>query len=198
MPAPALLQIFREPLKPGCEAAYAAIEEETARLAAALGCPHPYLGAESLAGEPEVWWLNGFASGDEKDRVYAAYAQNGALLAALRANSARKAALTLTPSDVLTAYRADLSEGEPWAPGYGRFLVVTSSRAGLVAGGTVFEAPDSVLYAIRACDTPHEARAVQGALGGGAVVLGVRPAWSFPDPRWCEADPGFWQVAPDR
>jgi hypothetical protein len=49
-PPPPLLQIVREPLKPGAEAPFSAIEEERARLAATLGCPHPYLGAESLTG----------------------------------------------------------------------------------------------------------------------------------------------------
>src|SRR5262245_34399157 len=38
---PALLQIVREPLKPGSEAAFNAIEEERARISATLGCPHP-------------------------------------------------------------------------------------------------------------------------------------------------------------
>jgi hypothetical protein len=38
---PPLLQIVREPLKPGTEAAFNAIEEERARMSAALGCPHP-------------------------------------------------------------------------------------------------------------------------------------------------------------
>ena len=57
-----ILQIVREPLKPGSEAAYYALEEDTAHAAAALGCPHPYLGAESVTGSKEVWWFNGRTS----------------------------------------------------------------------------------------------------------------------------------------
>jgi hypothetical protein len=39
---PAILQIFREPLKPGSEAAYKTVEDDTARLCVELKCPHPF------------------------------------------------------------------------------------------------------------------------------------------------------------
>jgi hypothetical protein len=58
---PPILQIAREPLKPGREAAYRNVEEDTARQSAKLGCPHPYLGVESLSGPKEIWWFNGYA-----------------------------------------------------------------------------------------------------------------------------------------
>ena len=51
---PQILQIHREALKPGSEAVYQDIEEDTARLQAKLGCPHPYLAIESLTGSKEV------------------------------------------------------------------------------------------------------------------------------------------------
>jgi len=47
---PVILQIYREPLKPGRDAVYRAIEEETARVCATLECPHPHLAIESLTG----------------------------------------------------------------------------------------------------------------------------------------------------
>ena len=41
-PYPAhLLQIVREPLKPGAEEAYDRLEQDQARISAALGCPNP-------------------------------------------------------------------------------------------------------------------------------------------------------------
>ena len=52
MPSPILL-IAREPLVAGRENAYREIEEETARLSASFGCPHPYLAMESLTGPKE-------------------------------------------------------------------------------------------------------------------------------------------------
>ena len=79
---PSLLQIVREPLKPGAEAAFNAIEEERARVSATLGCPHPYLGAESVTGPKEVWWFNGYQSSTDRQQVYDAYAKNAPLMAA--------------------------------------------------------------------------------------------------------------------
>jgi hypothetical protein len=49
---PALLQIVREPWRPGSDAAFAAIEEARAGISVRFGCPHPYLGAESLMELP--------------------------------------------------------------------------------------------------------------------------------------------------
>src|SRR5689334_16593057 len=84
---PHILQIYRESLRPGSEAAYCAIEEDTARQAATLGCPHPYLGAESITGSREVWWFNGYESPAEQKQVYDDYAKNMRLMAALQQNS---------------------------------------------------------------------------------------------------------------
>ncbi len=111
---PALLQIVREPLTPGSEAAFNAIEEERARMSATLGCPHPYLGAESLTGPKEVWWFNGYQSSTERQQVYDAYAKNAPLMAAFQKSAKPKAQLTLRPIEVFMSYRPDRSEGTPW------------------------------------------------------------------------------------
>src|SRR5438093_12913845 len=95
-PYPAhLLQIVREPLKPGAEEAYDRLEQDQARISAALGCPNPYLGAETLTGRKEVWWFNAYASEDDKRRIYDAYSQNTRLMTALQRNSRIKKRLTL-------------------------------------------------------------------------------------------------------
>ncbi len=83
MPQP-ILFIAREPLLPGGENAYREIEEETARLSARLGCPHPYLAMESLTGAKEIWWFNGFDSPEDQRQVAEAYQKNAAFSAALR------------------------------------------------------------------------------------------------------------------
>jgi hypothetical protein len=88
---PSILQIFREPLKPGVEAEYGAIEEETARICVEMKCPHPYLGVESLTGPKEVWWFNGYESRDEIKQVEAGYENNAALMAALERNGKERA-----------------------------------------------------------------------------------------------------------
>jgi hypothetical protein len=189
---PQILQIYREPLKPGSEAAYSAIEEATARLAVALGCPHPYLGAESLSAPKEAWWFNGYRSAAEKERVYAAYASNAPLITALRQNSERKAALTLEPIEAFAQYRPDVSVGPPWVLGRGRFLVITVTKSNPRATGTVFEAADGTRFIVTSAQTRDEADAARAIAGLESTVLAVRPSWSFPAAEWIAADPEFW------
>ena len=71
---PQLLLIVREQLRPGTEDDYAENELQIAAACARFECPHPYLALASQAEPVEVWWLNAFASEEEKDQVGAAYA----------------------------------------------------------------------------------------------------------------------------
>jgi hypothetical protein len=192
---PRLLQIYREPLKPGSEAAYHAIEADTARIAATLGCPHPYLGAESLTGSKEVWWFNGYESPAEQKQVYDDYAKNTRLMAALQRNSHRKASLTLAPIEALASYRQDLSIGTPWLLGRGRFLVITVTQSDRRISGTVFVAPDGARFIVASAQTRPEADAARGLAGSESNILAVRPSWSFPAKEWIAADSAFWQPA---
>jgi hypothetical protein len=191
-PPPPILQIVREPLMPGCEAAYAAIEADTARISAALGCPHPYLGAECVSGRSEVWWFNGYDSAAEQAQVADAYATNTALLAALRHNSARKASLTGAPIEALAFHREESSGGARWTLGVGRLLVITVTRSRSGTIGTVFETADGVRYVVRPAPTREEADAAHALSIPESYVLAVRPAWSFPDRAWIDADPALW------
>ena len=190
---PRILQIYREPLKAGSERAYDAIETDTARISATLGCPHPYLGVESLTGPKEVWWFNGYESEADQKQVYVAYAANAPLLAALQQSSERKASLTLPHIEAFTSYREDLSTGPRWTPGQGRFLVITTTTRDEGTTGTVFEAPDGIRFIITSFQTRENADAAKALAGGEANVFAVRPAWSFAAEEWIASDPLFWQ-----
>jgi hypothetical protein len=194
--SPPLLQVVREPLKPGTEAAFNAIEEERARISATFGCPHPYLGAESVDGPREVWWFNGYTSPTERQRVYDAYAKNGPLMAAFQRTARLKAALTLAPIEVFAVFRPDRSEGMPWTLGDGRYLVVTTTEAIPQLVGTVFEGTDGVSLVVRSAHTREEAETIQLSAGPDTTVLSVRPTWSFPATEWIAEDPGFWRAGP--
>jgi len=189
---PQILQIYREPLKPGSDAAYHAVEEDTARVAAALGCPHPYLGAESVTGSKEVWWFNGYESSAEQEQVYDDYAKNTRLMAALQQNGKRKAILTLEPVQVVARYRPDLTVGNLWILGRGRFLVITVTKGDHRVAGTVFEAPDGRRFSVTSVQTREQADAVKAVAGPEAVILAVRPSWSFPAKEWIAEDSVFW------
>jgi hypothetical protein len=190
---PQILQIHRESLKPGSEAAYQAIEEDTARLQAALGCPHPYLAIESLTGSKEVWFFNGYESAAEQQQVVHDYAGNAALMAALTRNSTRKASLTTEPVNVFANYRQDLTVGIPWNLGRGRFLVIAVTRSSRRIDGSVFEAAAGTRFVILPAQTRADADQWSAVAGPESHVFAVRPSWSFPDEEWVAADPLFWR-----
>lgn len=194
---PALLQIVREPLRPGAGVAFGAIEEERARLSATLGCPHPYLGAESVAAPNEVWWFNGYQSSIERQQVYDAYAKNGPLMAAFEKSAKPKADLTLKPIEVLASYRPERSTGTPWTLGMGRYLVIARIDRITRSIGAVFEDAEGTSFVVRPAATLEEAEAIQrSAKRAETTVLAIRPAWSFPAPEWTAADPEFWRANP--
>src|SRR5882757_1465330 len=130
-----LLLIHRDFLKPGSEAAYREIEEDTARILREASpltgeqdvqFPNPYLAAELLDGPKEVWFFTGWNSMADYERVGDEYRRkaSASLVAALEKNSKKKAGLTLEPVSVFANYRQDLSRGERWSVGRGRFLVI--------------------------------------------------------------------------
>jgi hypothetical protein len=192
---PPILQIHREALKPGSEAAYQEIEEDTARICARLRCPHPYLGIESLTGSKEVWFFNGYESPAEQKRVIHDYAKNAPLLAALEKSGKRKVSLTGKRAELLATYRKDLSHGGPWILGQGRFLVITVTRSHPRIAGSVFEAADGTRFIVLPVQTRSEAEAAAAAAGPETRVFAVRPSWSYPAAEWIAADPELWHRA---
>jgi hypothetical protein len=190
---PQILQIVREPIKPGQDDAYRVIEEETARISAVEGCPHPYLAAESLGGAKEIWWFNGYRSAAEQKQAADAYAKNGRLLSSLQQQSARKSVLTMRPIELVATFRPDLSAGAPWTVGHGRFLVITVTTQPGQRKGTVFETRDHEYVVVRTTQTRDEADRLAKR---GSTVLAVRPTFSFPAPEWIAADASFWGQTP--
>jgi len=191
-----ILQVVREPLKTGAEAAYREIEDETARLCVELNCPHPHLALESLTGPTEVWWLNEFASDADRHRVESEYAKNRPLMAALERNSARKQQVTGPFVNTYAIYRPDVSRGAAWTVAGARFLAIVMTRETLQAEGSAFEAPDGMRFVMKPVRTRGEADANAGALGRDARVFAVRPYWGLPAAEWVAADPDFWKVNP--
>ena len=193
---PQILEIYREPVKPGSEAAYRAIEEDGARICADMKFPHSHLAIESLSGPKEVWWLNGFESAEDKEQAYSDYARNPALVAALERHAKRKKALTGTGADIFTNYEAVSSQAAAWSLAGARFFVVTVTRRNLAAVGSVFVAPDGTRFILRPVRTRQEADALAARAGPDTVVFAVRPYWGMPAREWIAADPEFWKSNP--
>src|SRR2546428_266677 len=141
----------------------ASVEVDAARFCADLKAPHPHLAIEALTGQGEVWWLNGFESEAEKQRVYDAYANNRPLMAALAGIGKRRQDVIATDVDIFASYRADLSRGAPWTIAGARFFVVTVTKDADRIDGPVFEPPagggghrpGALLDADRSCSQSH-------------------------------------------
>jgi len=164
-PSPILL-IHRDLLKPGNEAAYRKIEEDTARLMRDAGpltseqqvqFPNPYLAAEPLTGPKEVWFLTGWNSRADYDRVGDEYSRRAPapLVAALDRNSKKKAALTFEPISVFANYRQDVSRGEQWSVGRGALPRNHGDEAERSIRGCCCR--DGGLYTLR-CDSCSDTR----------------------------------------
>ena len=193
---PAFLLIVREGLRPGSDEAYAKNESKIAAVCARLNCPHPYLALAPVAGPTEVWWLNAFASREEKDQLEPAYARNERLMAQLRPLGKRKEAFRHALTTTLTEYRPDLSHGTVWRSSGARFFVIDLNQGGREAVGPVFESAEGQRFSVASADSRAAADRIAARAGSGSVILAVQPQWSFPAHAWIAADPAFWKSNP--
>jgi hypothetical protein len=191
--APAILQIHRDTLKPGTAAAFKAAEDEAAQACRQLNCPHPHFAIEAMTGPwtGEVWWLNGFATEAERQRIIAAYASNAPLTAALAKVGQHRLEVIASDVDVFANHRADLSRGA-WQVAGARFFVVVVTDRSSTLDGAVFETVERVRYIFRATRTRDEADAIAAATGPLGGVFAVRPSWGMPAQHWIDSDPEFW------
>ena len=110
-PAPRVLQIYRDSIRPGKQGPYTRIEMDAAAACARLNFPHPYLTLASITGLSEVWFLNGYDSLTEMEQIGRAVAANGDLSGRLAQVTADKADLVNDPRNIFAYYRPDLSGG---------------------------------------------------------------------------------------
>jgi hypothetical protein len=190
---PQLLQIVREPIKPGNEAAYEVVEDETARACVELDCPHPHLALETLAGPKVIWWLNFFASETERLRVTDDYLRNQRLMEVLIRNNERKAKLTEKPMDMILRHRP--GRGAPFEVAGTRFVVVTIAAGPAPTEGESFEAHDGSYFVLQAAKSRAEAERL-AADRPRTTILAVRPSWGLPAKGWLDADRKFWGANP--
>jgi len=192
-PAPSLLQIVREKVRPGAEREYGKIEEELARACARLGAPNRYLALASITQPTEVWWLNMYASEAAVARIAEGYARNSALMTTLRELSARKTGMTDVPIDLMTKYRSDLSSPDAWRIGELRYAAVRELEAPATSAGAVFQSPDGRAFVLVAASDRNDAEQRAEQLGVGARIFEVRPLWSLPEDTWVSLNPQLWK-----
>jgi Skp family chaperone for outer membrane proteins len=169
---PQILYISRDYLKADAVAANRKLERRAEHLCRTLHFAHPYLTIESVSGPAEMWYLNGFDSQAEVEKLTREYQQNTKLLAALNDITQQKVALKRQDStEEFAHYRADLSRGDPWIIGRGRFFVIVFFDGEMPLNGTVFEMKDGSRLLVRTTQTASEARVLAASAGSTARVF---------------------------
>jgi hypothetical protein len=169
---PQILYISRDYLKQDAVAANRKLERRAEDLCRTLGFTHPYLTIESVSGPAEMWYLNGFDSQAEVEKLTREYQQNTKLLAALGDITRQKVPLKrLESTDEFVNYRPDLSRGDPWIIGRGQFFVIALFDGDPPMKGTVFEMKDGSRLLVRTMQTASEARVLAASAGSTARVF---------------------------
>jgi hypothetical protein len=122
-PPPAVLQIYRDPVKPSKMSEYSRIEGDAAQ-ACAKASTWPYLALQSMTGPQEVWFISGFDSYAAMERSAEPFARNSALSAELNRLLDAKANLVAEPRAVYAHYRDDLSSNAGLVQPRARFFTV--------------------------------------------------------------------------
>ena len=164
---PQILEVSRDYLKPDAVAANRKLERRAEDLCRTHGFTHPYLTIESVSGPAEMWYLNGFDSEAEVEKLRREYQQNAKLLSALDDITRQKVSLKrLESTDEFVNYRPDLSRGDPWIIGRGQFFIIVLFDGDPPMNGTVFEMKDGSRMLVRTTQTLPEARvlAASGSL----------------------------------
>ena len=122
---PAILEIYRDPVKPAKIAEYTRIEGEAA-LACARANTWPYLTLQSITGpQTEVWYVEGFDSYDAVEHSSQPFTRNSTLSAELNRLMEAKANLVGDARVVFAHFRDDLSSNVELVQPRARFFNVT-------------------------------------------------------------------------
>lgn len=189
---PAFLLIVRETVRPDSVAAYNENELKLAMACATLSCPHPYVALTTLGEPTEVWWLNAFASAEQRDGLNEAYARNQPLMDLLVPLGKRKEQFRASFMTAATEYIAALSDATAFRLPTARFIVVSVGARPANASAAFFGTEEGERFGFKTAATLEAAQDAVVGLGPGARILSIQPQWSFPDQAWVNADPEFW------
>jgi len=171
---PQILEVYRDYLKPQGVSENRKLERRAEKICRKLNFTHNYLTIEPETGPPEMWYLNGFASQAELDKLAKEFTANTPLQAALDEITKRKVPLKHAEStDEFARYRPELSRGKPWLIDRGRFLVIAWFKGDPPIDGTVFEFKDGRKMLVLPTQASADARALAASAGPEARVFRV-------------------------
>jgi len=169
---PQILYIARDYLKADAVASNRKLERRAEDLCRTLGFTHPYLTIESVSEPAEMWYLNGFDSQAEVDKLTRQYQTNTKLLAALNDITQQKVTLKRQDSTEEFAHlRPDLSRGDPWIIGRGQFFVIVLFDGDPPMNGTVFETKDGSRMLVRTAKSSSDAHVLAASAGSTARIF---------------------------
>lgn len=105
--APQILQIYRDPVRPGKLPEYARVEAEAAQ-ACYRANTWPYFTIQAVTGPQEIWFVSGFDTYDAMQRSAEPFVRNANLAAELNRLMEAKATLVSDPATIFLRYREDL------------------------------------------------------------------------------------------
>ena len=121
---PAILEIYRDPVKPAKMAEYSRLEGEAA-VACARASTWPYLAIQTISGpQTEVWYMEGFESYGAVERSGEPFVKNAALSGELSRLMEAKTNLVGESRVIFAHYRDDLSSSVGLVQPRTRFFIV--------------------------------------------------------------------------
>ncbi len=124
---PAILQVYRDQIKPGKMAEYSRLEGEAAH-ACVRASTWPYAAVQSITGPQEVWFFSGFDSYASMEKSGEPFVRNATLAAELGKLMEAKTPLVNDPHTVFLEYREDLGRNAGLMRAQARFFNVTIVR----------------------------------------------------------------------
>ncbi|MBI3404287.1 MAG: hypothetical protein HY046_02395 [Acidobacteria bacterium] len=126
--APALIQVFREEVKPGRGPAHSKLEASWAQTVAKGNSPQRYVALTTLTGPTEAWFISGYASMEAWEKDNKAAESNTALGTQLDQLSHQETDILSGTRSFVARYREDLSHRPGVNMAKMRYISVTIVR----------------------------------------------------------------------
>jgi hypothetical protein len=176
---PDILQIYRDPVKPGKMPEYIKVEGEAAQ-ACSRANTWPYVTMQSVTGPQEVWFVSGFETYAAMERSAEPFVRNAALSQELGRLMEAKTNLVTEPRTVFLRYRDDLGRNSGLVPPGTRFFTVTwvSVNPG---HEREYEESQRIIRGVRERAAAADNRAIYQVISGmqGNIYLTFSPYRSF-------------------
>lgn len=180
-PPPEILQIYRDPVKPGKMAEYKRVEREAAT-ACSRANTWPYLSMQAITGPQEVWFLSGFDTFAAMERSVEPFMRNATLASDLDRIMDAKSNLVSDERTVFLRYREDLSHNGGLMRPQTRFFTATIVNV-LQGHEHDYEESQRILRGVRERAAAADNRAVYQVTSGMPLntYLTLSPYHSFRD-----------------